>query len=161
LYRTWSEAETRALAAGVAEHGVGQWAKIKRDAKYASTLSMRSNVDLKDKWRTAKTGPSPRKPRSPSLGRGPVSPVGTSSPTAAARAAEYSRLSPTAKQVLNELRASGQVPAHAEHLSPSPIRMSVPNAAEYDDDEGFEDYRYGSPEPTTDAVDDRSNCSMM
>ena len=43
--------ETRALAAGVAEHGVGQWAKIKRDAKYASTLSMRSNVDLKDKWR--------------------------------------------------------------------------------------------------------------
>jgi|TARA_Y100001933_G_scaffold20574_1_gene17753 hypothetical protein len=39
--------------------------------------------------------------------------------------------------------------------------MSVPNAAEYDDDEGFEDYRYGSPEPTTDAVDDRSNCSMM
>lgn len=180
LYRVWSDAETRALRAGVAEHGVGSWAAIKRDGKYASTLSMRSNVDLKDKWRSITSIGSPRKPPSPSLGRGPPSPQylaematlrrGSMSPRRASmspqpttRVNEHSRLSPMAKNVLNELRASGQVPAHAQHLSPQPLRASSPYEAEYDDDDGFEDEDdgYDSPEPTTREGDDKSNCSMM
>ena len=172
MYRVWSDAETRALRAGVTEHGVGSWAVIKRDRKYASTLSMRSNVDLKDKWRSITSIGTPRKPPSPSLGRGPPSPQylaekptrrSSMSPQPTTRVNEYLRLSPMAKHVLNELRASGQVPAHAQHLSPQPLRASSPYEAEYDDDDGSEDENdgYDSPEPTTREGDDTSNCSMM
>ncbi|KAI3815287.1 hypothetical protein L1987_14949 [Smallanthus sonchifolius] len=47
----WLFAEEVALKAGVAKHGVGKWRTILKDPEFSSVLSLRSNVDLKDKWR--------------------------------------------------------------------------------------------------------------
>ena len=50
----WSEAEMRALRKGVTVYGRqgNKWACIKADPQFQGLLSGRSNVDLKDKWRT-------------------------------------------------------------------------------------------------------------
>ncbi|XP_042508816.1 telomere repeat-binding factor 1-like isoform X2 [Macadamia integrifolia] len=47
----WTAEEEAALKAGIAKHGAGKWRTILRDPEFSSILSMRSNVDLKDKWR--------------------------------------------------------------------------------------------------------------
>ncbi|KAI3712302.1 hypothetical protein L1987_70853 [Smallanthus sonchifolius] len=47
----WLFSEEVALKAGVAKHGVGKWRTILKDPEFSSVLSLRSNVDLKDKWR--------------------------------------------------------------------------------------------------------------
>ncbi|KAL0694724.1 hypothetical protein Bca4012_061904 [Brassica carinata] len=47
----WTEDEEDALLAGVKEHGPGKWKNILRDPKFAGVLALRSNIDLKDKWR--------------------------------------------------------------------------------------------------------------
>ncbi|XP_062182654.1 single myb histone 6-like [Phragmites australis] len=47
----WTSEEEAALRAGVARYGVGNWRTILKDPEFSSTLSYRSNVDLKDKWR--------------------------------------------------------------------------------------------------------------
>ena len=51
---TWNYSELRALRKGVAIHGrqCNKWARIKADPNLAIALSNRSNVDLKDKWRS-------------------------------------------------------------------------------------------------------------
>jgi myb proto-oncogene protein len=47
----WTSEEEAALKAGVHKHGAGKWRTILKDPHYSSILSLRSNVDLKDKWR--------------------------------------------------------------------------------------------------------------
>ncbi|KAF8114281.1 hypothetical protein N665_0039s0045 [Sinapis alba] len=47
----WTEEEEEALLAGVKKHGPGKWKNILRDSDFAGSLSNRSNIDLKDKWR--------------------------------------------------------------------------------------------------------------
>ncbi|KAA8531560.1 hypothetical protein F0562_006269 [Nyssa sinensis] len=47
----WSSEEEAALRAGVAKYGAGKWSTILKDPEFSSILYMRSNVDLKDKWR--------------------------------------------------------------------------------------------------------------
>lgn len=47
----WSEEEESALKAGVIKHGVGKWRTILKDPEFNHVLYLRSNVDLKDKWR--------------------------------------------------------------------------------------------------------------
>ncbi|CAN6879624.1 unnamed protein product [Brassica oleracea] len=47
----WTEDEEDALLAGVRKHGPGKWKNILRDPEFAGVLSLRSNIDLKDKWR--------------------------------------------------------------------------------------------------------------
>ncbi|KAK4270769.1 hypothetical protein QN277_019541 [Acacia crassicarpa] len=47
----WTQEEEAALKAGVVKHGVGKWRTILKDPEYSSVLYLRSNVDLKDKWR--------------------------------------------------------------------------------------------------------------
>ncbi|PIA59142.1 hypothetical protein AQUCO_00400181v1 [Aquilegia coerulea] len=47
----WTSEEEAALKAGVVKHGSGKWRTILKDPEYSSILSLRSNVDLKDKWR--------------------------------------------------------------------------------------------------------------
>ncbi|KAL2348304.1 hypothetical protein Fmac_002304 [Flemingia macrophylla] len=47
----WTAEEEAALKAGVVKHGAGKWRTILTDREFSSILSMRSNVDLKDKWR--------------------------------------------------------------------------------------------------------------
>ncbi|KAJ4958340.1 hypothetical protein NE237_025451 [Protea cynaroides] len=47
----WTAEEEAALKAGVVKHGAGKWRTILKDAEFSSVLSLRSNVDLKDKWR--------------------------------------------------------------------------------------------------------------
>ncbi|XP_071709599.1 single myb histone 6-like isoform X2 [Rutidosis leptorrhynchoides] len=49
--KNWSLEEEAALRAGIAKHGLGKWSTIVRDTEFASVLHLRSNVDLKDKWR--------------------------------------------------------------------------------------------------------------
>lgn len=43
----WTSEEEAALRAGIARHGVGKWRTILKDPEFSSTLSSRSNVDLK------------------------------------------------------------------------------------------------------------------
>ncbi|KAJ0968090.1 hypothetical protein J5N97_025007 [Dioscorea zingiberensis] len=43
--------EESALKAGVVKHGAGKWRTILKDPEFSSVLCLRSNVDLKDKWR--------------------------------------------------------------------------------------------------------------
>ncbi|RID57891.1 hypothetical protein BRARA_F01233 [Brassica rapa] len=47
----WTEDEEDALLGGVRKHGPGKWKNILRDPEFAAVLSLRSNIDLKDKWR--------------------------------------------------------------------------------------------------------------
>ncbi|KAG0469801.1 hypothetical protein HPP92_016501 [Vanilla planifolia] len=47
----WTAEEESALKAGVAKHGSGNWRTILRDPEFSGILFLRSNVDLKDKWR--------------------------------------------------------------------------------------------------------------
>ncbi|KAF3436734.1 hypothetical protein FNV43_RR19481 [Rhamnella rubrinervis] len=49
--RRWTSEEEAALRAGVLKHGVGWWKDILVDSEFNTTLSNRSNIDLKDKWR--------------------------------------------------------------------------------------------------------------
>ena len=63
--RKWTDAENAALEAGVQEHGVVQWAAILKNPKYARALSARSNVDLKDRYRSANTPTKSGRPTSP------------------------------------------------------------------------------------------------
>ncbi|QCD77414.1 myb proto-oncogene protein [Vigna unguiculata] len=47
----WTAEEEAALKAGVIKHGVGKWRTILKDPEFNNVLYLRSNVDLKDKWR--------------------------------------------------------------------------------------------------------------
>ncbi|XVF01397.1 hypothetical protein REPUB_Repub04eG0085700 [Reevesia pubescens] len=47
----WTPEEEAALKAGVIKHGAGKWRTILKDPEFSSILYLRSNVDLKDKWR--------------------------------------------------------------------------------------------------------------
>nr|XP_011457840.1 PREDICTED: telomere repeat-binding factor 1-like [Fragaria vesca subsp. vesca] len=47
----WNAEEEAALKAGVLKHGAGKWRTILKDPEFARILYLRSNVDLKDKWR--------------------------------------------------------------------------------------------------------------
>ncbi|XVE66712.1 hypothetical protein DITRI_Ditri08aG0100500 [Diplodiscus trichospermus] len=47
----WTPEEEAALRAGVNKHGAGKWRTILKDPQFSSVLYLRSNVDLKDKWR--------------------------------------------------------------------------------------------------------------
>ncbi|XP_050212134.1 telomere repeat-binding factor 1 [Mercurialis annua] len=47
----WTAEEEAALKAGVVKHGAGKWRTILKDPEYSHILYLRSNVDLKDKWR--------------------------------------------------------------------------------------------------------------
>ncbi|KAK4777571.1 hypothetical protein SAY87_017758 [Trapa incisa] len=47
----WTSEEEAALKAGVLKHGAGKWRTILKDPEFTSVLYLRSNVDLKDKWR--------------------------------------------------------------------------------------------------------------
>ncbi|KAG9439103.1 hypothetical protein H6P81_019268 [Aristolochia fimbriata] len=47
----WTAEEENALKAGVTKHGPGKWRTILKDPEFSSVLALRSNVDLKDKWR--------------------------------------------------------------------------------------------------------------
>nr|GMC51918.1 telomere repeat-binding factor 4-like [Ipomoea batatas] len=47
----WTSEEEKALKAGVAKHGTGKWKNILRDPEFGPSLTSRSNIDLKDKWR--------------------------------------------------------------------------------------------------------------
>ncbi|KAJ6754857.1 SINGLE MYB HISTONE 4 [Salix purpurea] len=47
----WTAEEEAALKAGVIKHGAGKWRTILKDPEFSAVLYLRSNVDLKDKWR--------------------------------------------------------------------------------------------------------------
>lgn len=47
----WTQEEEAALKSGVIKHGAGKWRTILKDPEYSGILYLRSNVDLKDKWR--------------------------------------------------------------------------------------------------------------
>ncbi|GMH17922.1 hypothetical protein Nepgr_019763 [Nepenthes gracilis] len=47
----WTSEEEAALKAGVLKHGAGKWRTILKDPEFSGVLYLRSNVDLKDKWR--------------------------------------------------------------------------------------------------------------
>lgn len=47
----WTQEEEAALKAGVIKHGAGKWRTILKDPEFSGVLYLRSNVDLKDKWR--------------------------------------------------------------------------------------------------------------
>ncbi|KAL5788058.1 hypothetical protein ACOSP7_005007 [Xanthoceras sorbifolium] len=47
----WTQEEEGALKAGVNKHGAGKWRTILKDPEFSGVLYLRSNVDLKDKWR--------------------------------------------------------------------------------------------------------------
>ncbi|EOX98494.1 PREDICTED: telomere repeat-binding factor 1 isoform X1 [Theobroma cacao] len=47
----WTPEEEAALKSGVIKHGAGKWRTILKDPEFSGVLYLRSNVDLKDKWR--------------------------------------------------------------------------------------------------------------
>ncbi|XP_010274393.1 PREDICTED: telomere repeat-binding factor 1-like [Nelumbo nucifera] len=47
----WTSEEEAALKAGIKKHGAGKWRTILKDPEFSGVLALRSNVDLKDKWR--------------------------------------------------------------------------------------------------------------
>lgn len=97
-YRTWTEVEKDALVRGVDRYGLGKWQMIKRDPEFREALQTRTNVDLKDKWRCASTPTKSGVIRSPPL-------------------------SPLARQMIEELRANGELPPvrSPSHFGGSPM----------------------------------------
>ncbi|XVE51913.1 hypothetical protein DITRI_Ditri02bG0078500 [Diplodiscus trichospermus] len=67
----WTAEEEEALLAGIAKHGPGKWKNILKDPDFAPSLTHRSNIDLKDKWRNlsvSSSAPGSRdKSRAPKL----------------------------------------------------------------------------------------------
>ncbi|KAK3232643.1 hypothetical protein CYMTET_57016 [Cymbomonas tetramitiformis] len=51
-YSRWNDEEEKALRTGVAKYGEGKWKRILADQALMRFLEGRTNVDLKDKWRT-------------------------------------------------------------------------------------------------------------
>ncbi|RZC88856.1 hypothetical protein C5167_031225 [Papaver somniferum] len=51
LKQKWAAEEEEALIAGINKHGTGKWKKRRRDPQFSHVLAVRSNIDLKDKWR--------------------------------------------------------------------------------------------------------------
>ncbi|KAK4377219.1 hypothetical protein RND71_003515 [Anisodus tanguticus] len=47
----WTPEEEAALKAGIRKYGPGKWRTILKDSEFSGVLYLRSNVDLKDKWR--------------------------------------------------------------------------------------------------------------
>ncbi|XP_060175980.1 telomere repeat-binding factor 1-like isoform X1 [Lycium barbarum] len=47
----WTPEEEAALKAGILKYGPGKWRTILKDPEFSGVLHLRSNVDLKDKWR--------------------------------------------------------------------------------------------------------------
>ncbi|KAK1363711.1 hypothetical protein POM88_039272 [Heracleum sosnowskyi] len=47
----WTAKEEAALRDGVTKYGVGKWRRILDDPELSTALILRTNVDLKDKWR--------------------------------------------------------------------------------------------------------------
>ncbi|XP_057455486.1 single myb histone 3-like [Lotus japonicus] len=47
----WTAEEEDALHRGVQKYGAGKWKNILKDPEFAPSLTSRSNIDLKDKWR--------------------------------------------------------------------------------------------------------------
>ncbi|KAI4342314.1 hypothetical protein MLD38_026954 [Melastoma candidum] len=71
----WTADEEAALKAGVLKHGAGKWRTILKDPEFSSVLYLRSNVDLKDKWRNMSVmanGWGPREKSRVALKRPPV-----------------------------------------------------------------------------------------
>lgn len=62
--RGWTEEEEKRLREGVAQHGAGQWAKIRDSYGFKSEHEGegRTCVNLKDKWRNLNRPPRPEKP---------------------------------------------------------------------------------------------------
>ncbi|KAJ8608721.1 hypothetical protein CTAYLR_009663 [Chrysophaeum taylorii] len=62
--RGWTEEEEKRLREGVAQHGAGQWAKIRDSYGFKSENEGegRTCVNLKDKWRNLNRPPRPEKP---------------------------------------------------------------------------------------------------
>ena len=62
--RGWTDEEEKRLREGVAQHGAGQWAKIRDSYGFKSENEGegRSCVNLKDKWRNLNRPPRPEKP---------------------------------------------------------------------------------------------------
>lgn len=54
----WTAEEEAALKAGVVKHGAGKWRTILKDPEFSGILYLRSNVDLKDKWRNMSVMPN-------------------------------------------------------------------------------------------------------
>nr|XP_017218110.1 PREDICTED: telomere repeat-binding factor 3-like isoform X2 [Daucus carota subsp. sativus] len=48
----WTSEEEAALRKGVSKHGTGKWRKILSDPEFSAALVHRTNVSIKDKWRT-------------------------------------------------------------------------------------------------------------
>lgn len=65
--RGWTEEEEKRLREGVAQHGAGQWAKIRDSYGFKSEHEGegRTCVNLKDKWRNLNRPPRPEKPPKP------------------------------------------------------------------------------------------------
>ncbi|KAL2923800.1 Telomere repeat-binding factor 1 [Bienertia sinuspersici] len=71
----WTAEEEAALKAGVLKHGAGKWRTILKDPEFSGVLYLRSNVDLKDKWRNMSvmtTGFGSREKSRVALKRAPV-----------------------------------------------------------------------------------------
>ncbi|KAL5706739.1 hypothetical protein ACHQM5_024867 [Ranunculus cassubicifolius] len=56
--KKWTSEEESALKAGIAKHGLGRWTTIIKDPQFSAILLLRSNIDLKDKWRNMCVGTS-------------------------------------------------------------------------------------------------------
>nr|AFK43655.1 unknown [Lotus japonicus] len=52
----WTAEEEDALHRGVQKYGAGKWKNILKDPEFAPSLTSRSNIDLKDKWRNLNVG---------------------------------------------------------------------------------------------------------
>ncbi|XP_017233009.1 telomere repeat-binding factor 1 [Daucus carota subsp. sativus] len=50
--QNWTSEKEAALKAGVKKHGAGKWLTILKDPEFSGLSYLRSNVDLKDKWRS-------------------------------------------------------------------------------------------------------------
>eukprot|EP00850_Spirogloea_muscicola_P019911 SM000202S05882 [mRNA] locus=s202:198851:203326:+ [translate_table: standard] len=62
-YSRWSDEEEHALCSGVQQYGEGKWKRILADPRLGRTLLGRTNVDLKDKWRTMSSAEAASKSR--------------------------------------------------------------------------------------------------
>ncbi|KAL5728710.1 hypothetical protein ACHQM5_001760 [Ranunculus cassubicifolius] len=139
----WSSEEEEALRAGVARHGKGKWANIRKDPQFLNSLANRSNVDLKDKWRNM--GDKLKTPNPKALLPPPSLNAVTPSPLPAAQDASANRdIVPysSTKSSASAKNSHAHRYKHTSMIIDALTSMKDPNGSDADSIMGFIEQKY-------------------
>lgn len=138
----WTREEEEALYAGVDKHGQGKWKVILMDPDFSSTLSNRSNIDLKDKWRNVSV--NREKVKNPILEfEGEITTDNSPLPLTVVPLIEYDSSTPAPSKTTVDRRTA---PDYEAMILEALSTIEDPNGADFNTILGFLEERFELPE---------------